>query len=359
MALGANGATQLGLVEISSVADSADAKLGSGPLGASFDVEYALNANSTLIPLARADGLTRAASLPGSWGDFSLAGAAAPFSGSGVVLRLVDGPELIDRRRVAMVAVTGGFAAAQVGGSRSAQWILLRNALDEARRYRPAHGAGAPRDQLLNRLDIEALQPVVSGRMPLAIAATRESDIRQALALGTDYSIRVIILGGAEAWRVADRLAALKVPVILNPFDNLPWTFDDLGARADNAALLVRAGVRIAFSVPGIHLSHDAGEVIREAAGIAVANGLAREEALKALTIGPAEIWGIDDHYGTIAAGKDADLVIWDGDPLEPTSAPTQVFVAGKPVSLVTRQSLLRDRYSPLRQNDGWPPGYH
>ncbi|HZF15856.1 MAG TPA: amidohydrolase family protein, partial [Steroidobacteraceae bacterium] len=351
-------ATQLGLVEVSSVADSSDTKVNPGALGAAFDVTYALNQNSTLVARARADGLTRAVSLPGSWGDFATAGASAPFSGSGVVLKLVDGAGWIDRRHAAMVVVVGGFAASQVGGSRSAEWILLRNALDEAKKYRPSRGAGEPRDQLLNRLDIEALQPVVAGTMPLAIAAMRESDIRQAVAVGTDYNIPVIVIGGAEAWRVAGLLAERKVPVVLNPFDNLPWTFDDIGARADNAAILARAGVTIAFSVPGIHLSHDAGEVIREAAGVAVANGLPWADALRALTLNPARIWGIDDHYGRIAPGMDADLVIWDGDPLEPTSAPTAVFVAGRAVSLTTRQSLLRDRYSPLHKSEPWPPGY-
>jgi len=311
-----NGATQLGLVEVSSVADTADQAVTSGPLGAAFDVEYALNPNSTLLPHVRADGLTRAASLPGG-------SASAPFAGMAAVLRLSEGPDILDRPKAAMVVLTGGMAAAQAGGSRGAQWLLLRNALEEARRYRAlaAGRAGGPRDQLLNHVDAEALQPVVAGAMPLVISASRESDIRQAVTVGDDFRVKVIIIGGQEAWRAASLLAAHKVPVVLDPFDDLPATFDEMGARLDNAALLQKAGVTIAFSVPGIHYSHDAGLALREAAGLAVANGLDPEAALRALTVNPARIWGIDDHYGTLSKGMDADLVIWDGDPLEPTSA--------------------------------------
>lgn len=346
-----NAGSQLGLVEVNAAEDTADASVTSGPLGAAFDIEYALNPNSTLIVQARADGLTRAVSFPSG-------SAGAPFSGTGAVLRLVEGADIVDRPKVAMFAIAGGMAAEQVGGSRSAQWILLRNALDEARQYRPTRKPAGPRDQLLNRLDIEALRPVVEGHMPLAIAAARESDIRQAVRLADDYQIRVIVCGGTEAWRVADLLAARRIAVVLNPFNNLPGTFDDIGARTDNAALLQRAGVTIAFSVPGVHMSHDAGAVIREAAGIAVANGLPWPEALKALTVNPALIFGVADHYGTLAPGREADLVIWDGDPLEPSSAPQAVFVRGSAVSLETRQSKLRDRYSPLNRNDPWPPAY-
>jgi imidazolonepropionase-like amidohydrolase len=276
------------------------------------------------------------------------------------VLRLSEGPDILDRAKAAMVVLTGGMAASQTGGSRAAQWLLLRNALEEARRYRAlAVGrAGGPRDQLLNHLDAEALQPVVAGVTPLAIAASRESDIREAVALGADLGVKVIVVGGQEAWRAAPLLAAHKVPVVLNPFDDLPATFDEMGARLDNAALLQRAGVTIAFSAPGIHYSHDAGSAVREAAGLAVANGLDPEAALRALTINPARIWGIDDHYGTLSKGMDADLVIWDGDPLEPTSAPVLVMVRGQVVSLVTRQTKLRDRYAPAHKADPWPPAY-
>ena len=349
-----NSGTELGLVE-SGPADTTDHAVSTGSLGPAFDIQYALNANSTLLPLARADGLTRAVTFPSTSG-------VPPFAGLGAVLRLSEGADILDRPQAAVFATIGGMASSQVGGSRSAQWILIRNMLDEARRYGASHREAPEethaRDRLLDRANLVALLPVVQGKIPFAITAHRESDIRQAIKLADDYKVRVILCGAGEAWRAADALAAHKIPVVLNPFDSTPVSFDQIGARLDNAAILQRAGVTISFSVPGVHMSHDAGFVIREGAGIAVANGLPWEQALKSLTVNPAETWGIADHYGTLEPGKDADLVIWSGDPLEPMSAPEVVLVRGKQVSLKTRQTELQERYSPRHKNDPWPPGY-
>ncbi len=350
-----NGATQLGVVEVSSTDDSVDQAVKSGPLGAAFDVEYALNGNSELIAIARADGLTRAISLP-------TGSASAPFAGQGAALRLSEGGDVLDRPHVAMAAVVGGASSGSAGGSRAAQWQILRNALDEAKRFRGRRDL-APRDQLLNHLDAEALAPLLDGRMPLAITAQRESDLRQAIALAHDYGLRVVIIGGAEAWRVADQLAAAKIPVVLDPFANLPYSLDQIGARLDNAARLQRAGVTIAFALTdglsSIYTSHLAGEALREAAGLAVANGLSWDDALKAITANPARIWGLSDHYGALAPGQDADLVLWHGDPLDVSSWPEAVWVRGRPVSLRTRQTELRDRYAPGHASDPWPSAYH
>ena len=345
--------TQLGLLEISSLPDTRDYALASGPLGAAFDTQYALNPNSTLLPRARGDGLTRAVSFP----DGS---PVAPFLGQAVLLRLAPDPaDLLERAHVAMFVKVGGAAAASAGGSRSASWILLRNALDEAGRYKaPATGVAGPRDQLLGRLDAEALQPVVAGRMPLAIVADRESDIRQALRLHDETRLPVILYGGAEAWRVADELAARRIPVVLDPTLNLPGTYDALGARLDNASLLHAAGVRIAISVLAFHRTYNAGGGARLGAGLAVANGLPWIEGLRALTTAPAAIFGMSDHYGSVRQGLDADLVIWNGDPLEPASAPLQIWVRGVEVEPGDpRERELARRYSPLRQSE-WPPAY-
>jgi imidazolonepropionase-like amidohydrolase len=346
-----DGATQLGLVEIGAAEETGDQSASAGPLGAAFDVHYALNPASALIPVARADGLTRAMTYPGGAGNM-------PFAGMGALIRL-DG-ELIERPRAAMFATVGISGFANVGGSRAAVWGLIRDALDEARAYAARPRSLGPRDQILDHPDIEALAPVIAGTMPLVIEAERESDIREAIRLGTDYRLRIIILGGAEAWRAGDALAAAHVPVILDPIANLPQSFDMLGARLDNAALLAKAGVTIAFSVPGngIDLSYNAGLALREGAGTAVANGLPYAAALRAITAAPARIWGIADHYGTLAPGADADIVLWDGDPLEPASAPVALWVKGKAMTLVTRQTLLRDRYAPGRANDPLPAAY-
>ena len=348
-----NADTHLGLVEVSSLEETRDHGVSGGPLGAAFDVQYGLNANSVLLPVALADGLTRAATSPTAASD-------PAFLGMGAVLRVQPGGDILDRAKAVMYASVGGFATKQGGGSRSAQWQLLRNAFDEARTYVASKTAPAPRDQLQNSLNIAALHAMLETHMPLAMRVARESDIRQAVALADDYRLPLIVLGGSEAWRCEDLLAAHKVAVVLDPEADIPWTFDELGARADNAALLAKAGVTIAFSVSGntIYLSHNAGAAVREGAGLAVANGLPYAEALKALTIHPARIFGIADHYGSVARGFDADLVIWNGDPLEPTSAPDLVLVRGEPASRTTRQTLLRDRYAPKHAQDRWPPAY-
>lgn len=344
-----NAGSQLGLVEVSSLADTSDQTVQKSSLGAAFDVQDALNPNSTLLPRARADGLTRAGVYPGGSGS-------PPFAGQGVALRLSEGPEILDHARAMMMVDVSGMGAASFGGSRAAAWILLRNALDEAK-ARPA----APGDHglLLNRLDAEALQPVLKGEEPLGVVAARESDLRQAVKLADDYHVKVVIFGGAEAWRLADLLAAHRIPVVLNPFDSLPATFDEIGARLDNAALLDKAGVKIAFSVPGIEFSHNAGTGVREAAGLAVAHGLPRAGAMKALTANAADVWGISGHYGSLKPGMDGDLVVWDGDPLEPSSAPIAVLVRGAPISLETRQEDLARRYAPAAAKDPWPADYH
>jgi imidazolonepropionase-like amidohydrolase len=354
-----NSATQIGVMEVSSAEDSVDSAVKSGPLGAAFDLQYALNPNSELIAMTRADGVTRVVTLP-------TASAGAPFAGQGMALRLSDGEDLLERPHLAMAVAVGGATSRQAGGSRSAQWQILRNALDEARLYR-ARGARArqalePRDQILNHLDADALLPVLDGRMPLAISAQRESDLRQAIALRHDYGVRVIIVGGAEAWRVADLLAAADIPVVLDPLANLPYSLDQVGARLDNAARLQKAGVIIAFALTdpysAIYTSLLAGVELREAAGIAVASGLTWDQALKAVTVNPARIWGLQGDYGTLTAGREADLVIWHGDPLDVSGWPDLVLVRGRAVSLTTRQQALSRRYAPDRAADAWPPAY-
>jgi imidazolonepropionase-like amidohydrolase len=350
-----NASTQLGLVEVSGVDETVDAAVKASPLGAAFDVQYALNSNSELIAVARADGLTRAIAAPTGSG-------ASPFAGRASLLHLAK-EQILEQPRVAMFAVIGGGSAASAGGSRAAQWQLLRNALDEAKRYhaRP-HASLAPRDQLLNHLDAEALAAVLDRREPLVIAADRESDIRQAVQLGQDYGLRIVIQGGAEAWRAADLLAAHDVGVILDPFADLPTSFDEIGARPDNAARLQHAGVLIAFAQTDtfttLYRSLEAGLALRESAGLATANGLSWSDALRAITLNPARMFGVSDRYGALAPGRDADLVIWQGDPLDVSGWPDTVFVGGVQALLQTRQTLLRDRYAPQHRDRPFGPAY-
>ncbi len=334
-------ATHLGLLEVSAATDTVDTGTKAASLGADFDVQYAINPNSALVQLARADGVTRAVSYP-------VRSGVPPFAGMGALLRFRDSGDVVESGG-AGVFVSIGNHRGEGDGSRAAQWELLRHALDAAKTAAsPAAGSSSTNTPSKRDPEVLALEPVLNGKVPLAISTNRESDIRQAIKLATDYSLRVVIIGGTDAWMIRNELAASKIPHIFDPEDNMQSNYDQLGARLDNAALLHAAGVTVATAVlSGIHQSYNAGESLREGAGLAVANGLPYIDALRSITVVPAEIWGIAGRCGTIAPGKDADLVLWDGDPLEPSSAAVTVLVAGKEVSLVTRQKELRDRYLP------------
>ena len=230
----------------------------------------------------------------------------------------------------------GGNANAMSAGSRAGQWMLLDQAIRETR----SPNAQDER-RLLHPAGREALaRYLVGGRVVFNVA--RAAEIRRAIAFAKRNGMKPVIAGGSEAWVVADELAREKVPVLLDALENLPYTFDGIGARLDNAALLHRAGVRIAFTQ--FNESHNSRKV-RQLAGNAVAHGLPKVAALAALTVGPAEIFGLAGERGRIARGQVADLVLWSGDPLEVTSAADQVWIAGKPVDMRSRQTELRDRY--------------
>lgn len=313
-----NAATNLGLVEIGSARDTVDTRAGATGIGPDFDIQYALNPNSTLIAHARADGVTQAMSFPDESSE-------APFMGHGAVIRMVDGADLLQIARAAWFARIGGDAER----SRAGDWQRLRRLLSE-------------------RDEDDETAPGREG--PLAIVTHRESDIRQAVKLAEEFDLRLVIIGATEAWRVAELLAEHAVDVVLDPTNDLPLYFDRLGARLDNARRLQRAGVRVAFYSSGVHMNHNAGLALREAAGVAVANGMDAQAALAAITVSPAEIWAPDSKLGRLEIGARANLVIWDGDPLEPTSAAEHVLIEGRPMSLETRQKSLSERYHPRQQ---------
>lgn len=342
-----SSATQLGLLEVSSAQDTVDRSESAGTLGASFDVRYGLNFNSTLIPIARADGLTHGVIVPS-------ASAQAPFAGSGAFVKLESSAEFLERPGIAMYANLDSSSTSAAGRSRSANWIVLRHALRLAREVGSSRAAASSLDDALEQADVAALLPVLSGDMPLVIRARREADIRQAVALGEEFGIRVVLYDANEAWRAADLLAAHDIPIILDPTDNLPSSFDEIGSRLDNAALLHAAGVRLGLYVSELQMSYNAGLELRQVAGLAVANGLPWDAALEALTAGAARIWGVEEHVGSLVPGKAGDLVIWSGDPFEVTTAPVAVLIDGRRVSLDNRQKQLRDRYSPV--SAGSPP---
>jgi imidazolonepropionase-like amidohydrolase len=186
---------------------------------------------------------------------------------------------------------------------------------------------------------------LLATRQLLLVHVSRAADIRQVLRLARDYRLNVALVGAQEGWVVADEIAAARVPVIINPTDNLPRRFEMAAASDRNAALLHRAGVRIA--ILGTDRTHRVHEM-RYNAGIAVGRGgLAYDAALAALTSGPATLLGLGDRLGTLEPGKDADIVVWSGDPLQPASRPRAIFIGGREQSLASRGTALRDRYLP------------
>ncbi|MGN6595176.1 amidohydrolase family protein [Sphingopyxis terrae] len=327
-----NAATQLGLVEVSSAPDTRDTTGPGNGNGAGFDVSRALNGNSALVALARADGLTRALSYPAP-------AKAALFSGLAATVRLREGADILDRPARAEFVTIGGTPGSE-DGSRAARWQRLRAALDAGR------AAASPgKAQKAADGDAAAVSLVLTRAIPLVIAAHRETDLREAIALTRDYGIRVVIVGGADAWRVADALAGARIAVIVDPQANLPESFDQLGARRDNAAILARAGVPVAFGNTGGRLvfNYNAGLALREGAGLAVASGMPYADALRAVTVNPLGIFG--DGGGTLTPGAAADLVIWDGDPFEPSTNSVAVIIEGREQSIANRQTALVARY--------------
>jgi len=147
-------------------------------------------------------------------------------------------------------------------------------------------------------------------------------------------------MGAAEAWMIADEIAKRKIPVVVKPLTNIP-SFDALGASLENAARLQKAGVTLVLSSFDTHNARN----LRQEAGNAVSYGLSKEDALRAVTLTPARTWGVAGETGSLEAGKDADLVIWSGDPFELTTAAEHVFIRGREMSKETRQTLLFEKY--------------
>lgn len=328
-------ATNIGIVEVGAVDGTVDVSTTSDRYTAAHSVADAINPRSTLIPVNRIEGITRVVTRPYS-GTSIFAGRSAVMSLGSVDDYLID--------RAAAMHLTLGISGAELtGGSRGAAIVKLREALQDARDYgnnRSAFESANRYAYSLSRPDLEALQPVLAGELPLVVDVERASDIEAVLRLAEDFGLDVIIQGGAEAWLVADALAAANVPVILNPLVNLPFSFEQIASTLQNAAKLHEAGVTIAFSQGESHNARN----VKQAAGIAVANGLPWTAALEALTVNPAQIFGVE-NYGRLAPGFDADVVIWDGDPLEVTTFADRVFIEGRDIPMVSRQTLLRDRY--------------
>ena len=344
-----NAATELGVVDIGAVAQTRNVSArGQNGIAAAFSVWDGLNPLSVLIPPAREAGITAVVIAP----------RGGLLSGQAAVLHLVDGTagDMVLKSPVAMVGQIGNPQA--IGAqSRGELLMRLREVLDDARAYsrrKADYERAQTRPFAASRLDLEALGPVLEGRVPLWIEADRASDIESALKLAKDYNLKLVLSGAAEAWMVADKIAAAHVPVLTGAMNNIPMSFSSLGTRQENAGLLRRAGVTVAIIGNAGGGDEEAFNVrnVRFEAGNAVAYGMSREDALRAITLTPAEIFGVADRLGSLQPGKDADVVVWSGDPFEFATEPEHVFVRGREAHTPTRQDLLEQRYKTL------PPDY-
>lgn len=340
--------TELGLVEVGfgAGANEASAK-GQDAVAASFRPWVALNPGSVLIPPAREGGVTTVAVWP----------VGGLIAGQGALVDLLDG-SMTDMLLAAPAGMAGQVSSDEDAGvgARGELFGRLRDLLENAREYgrrKADYDRGQMRPVPYRREDLEALLPVVGGKLPLVLVADRTADIEASLALAADLNVRIVIAGGAEAWQVADKLAAAKVPVLTGAMNNIPQSFNALGSRQENAALLRKAGVTVAL------IGNGGGDEelfnvrnLRYEAGNAVAYGMSWDDALRAVTLAPAEVFGVADRVGALAPGLEANVVIWSGDPFEFATAAEHVLVRGREFTAPSRQDLLIQRYRmlPLRR---------
>jgi imidazolonepropionase-like amidohydrolase len=332
--------TQIGLIEVDLEESGNDGRFGTQPteIHAAYRAADAYDGRSVAIPVARTGGVTSAITGP-SGGLVAGQAAWVSLADSAVPLAPI-------RPGVAMEVAFGRNAVAI--GSRGHTIERLRELFDDVDNYR-RNRAGFERNALrrlaAQRLDLEALIPVLDGRMLMVVFATAEVDIRAALAIAAERRLRIAIVGGTEAWRLARELAAARVPVLLDPTDNLPGDLGAIDVRDDNATVLAAAGVPVAITTIG---APSAARTIRQLAGIAVAQGLPWPKGLAAITEVPAQLYGGAAERGTLERGKVADVVVWSGDPLELTTRAETVIIGGVVQSLVTHQTKLLDRYKVL-----------
>lgn len=338
--------TSLGVVEIGAVRDTRDANArGTNNVAASFRVWDSFNPASTGLAVTRQDGgVTTVGVMP----------SGGMVAGLGAVFDLREGATadgMLRKAPVAMVATLDNAAAAGAG-ARAEALAKMRTLFRDAREFnlgRARYDAAAMHELSATRADLDAMQLVLKGTIPLVLAVDRASEILNAIALGKEFGIRIVITGGAEAWMVASQLAAAKVPVMTGAENNIPTSFAELGQRQENLGLLRAAGVTVA--IVGNGAGGEEGFNVRNLryeAGNAVAYGMSWDDALKAITLAPAEILGIADRVGSLAIGKAANVVIWSGDPFEYATQPERVFVGGKDTHVMTRQDQLTARYRTL-----------
>lgn len=347
------GFSRVALVEVNAVEQTDDSDGGSAIFNAGLDVSTALNPKSATVSVSRAGGVTRALVAP--------AVGTSIFAGQGAIIDLGDDWNPVTRARAFQFVELGEAAAAKAGGSRMGTHAWFRNALRQAQVYarNPAGYDGQSSDDLLKKVDAEALAKVVQGQVPLLVHVEQARDILATLALQQEFpALRLVLVGATEGWTVAHEIAAAKVPVIASALNDLPAAFEQLAATQSNIGRMKAAGVDVAIGMIDDRDSHQLRYSPQYAGNLVAlgklpgAAGLSWADAFAAITSKPAEIMGVGNEIGSLLPGRRADIVIWSGDPLELSSTPEAVFIDGIRQPIETRQTRLRDRYRTPQEGD-------
>jgi imidazolonepropionase-like amidohydrolase len=341
-----DSSTRLGIVEIGAYQGSSDGSSSNPRMTAAFNVSEGINPNSTLIPVARVEGITRAIVAPGG-GASLVAGSSALINLGGTSLS-----EMLQKTPVAMYAAIGEQGAMYVGGSRPLALLRLREVFTDVRDYaenRSAFAAGDRRAYSMSRLDLEAMIPVLSGELPLVLSVNRANDILTALGLKEEFGLKMVLSGVGEGWMVAEEIAAAGVPVMTVAASNLP-SMEVLGATYENVSRMADAGVDVVLASFDAHNARN----LKFQAGLAVSYGMPHGDALRSVTLTPAEVWGVESAVGSLDPGKAGDVVVWSGDPFEVLTSVEHVFINGEEISYETRQRALFLKYRSLEKLPPW-----
>ena len=335
------GFSSEGIVDGEGIEETYDGAAGKSVFNAAIDVSTSINPTNQSIAVDRTWGVTRAVVSPEAGNSV--------FAGQGAVIDTGADDTPVTKARAFQYVELGEDGANRVG-SRPAAYVMLHDALSAAKSA--THQGGDTKNALITRVDAAALLPVVEGRMPLVVHVERASDILQVLSLKQAYpGLRLVLLGAAEGWMVAPRIAAAHVPVIAGALADLPEAFERTAATESNVGRMEKAGVTVAIST--VDVSTEGGQRnLRQYAGNLVGiarvpgmNGLDWGTAFATISSRPAAILGLDNEIGSLRPGRRADVVIWDGDPLELSSAPVAVWIDGIAQPMTSRQTRLRDRY--------------
>ena len=337
------GFSRVGLVEVGTVSQTNDTNASGSPFSAALDVQYAINPFASPISVNRAAGVTRAVVSPET--------ASSIFGGYGAVIDLGQDDSPITEARAFQFVELGETGHSRAGGSRSASHIQFRAMLDEARTY--ARNPAAFDSDLLKASDAKALLPVINGQTKLLIHVESANDILKVLELRKDFpNLKMVLVGANEGWRVAEHIAAAGVPVLASALSDLPYGFEDLSSTQSNIGRMKDAGVEVAIGMINDRDAHQLRYSVQYAGNLVALNkvpratGLSWDEAFAAISSGPAEIMDLGGKLGSLQAGRQADVVIWTGDPLELSTQVDKVIIDGVDQSLSNRQMRLRDRYS-------------